>query len=294
MAGLNWNDLQYVLALRDGRTIKHAAHLLRTNPTTVSRHIKSLTQELGTTLFAPHKDGTWHITAEGRKLARIAEDLKAGLASLADDQDMDQEPRSVKITSLEFLLTHYIAPHIRPDTPALRGVELSLYAADRRLSLAYGEADIALRFGRPTEGQLLAAKVADVGFHVYHGTSELPGDWVGLPEEFDWLPEMQLGFAVFGKPPAVRVSAFATARETALASQFAAVGPAVVMLNNPRMQVSKDTPGIAREVWSVIHETRRHSKQLATIREWIKDAMQHTRVHQAPVAAPRLVISEKS
>lgn len=35
----------------------------------------------------------------------------------------------------------------------------------------------------------------------------------------------------------------------------------------------RDTPVAKREVWSVIHETRKFSRRLSTVREWIKQSV---------------------
>lgn len=280
---IDWNDLKYVMALRDGKTIKHAAELLKTNPTTVSRHIKKLSGQLGSTLFLLSKSGDWHITPKGEKLCQIAQNVRANLDHLVETEQSSLEEETVVVTSLEFLLTHFVARHLGRARRAYPHLNISLRGSDRRLSLAYGEADIALRFGRPQEGQLLASKVAEIEFDVFHaGTSQPSRNWVGLHEDLDWTPEMQMGFETFGGPPSIRVTSFSAAREAAFATNYATIGPAIVMEAGGKLRRSAILPGITREVWSVIHESRRTSESLQAIRECLKVSIQKSlREHRA-------------
>jgi len=60
----NWNDLIYCLALAEYKTMGKAAKVLRTNATTVSRHINSLSETYQQPIFI--KDGQeWRPTKFG-------------------------------------------------------------------------------------------------------------------------------------------------------------------------------------------------------------------------------------
>lgn len=270
---LDWNDLQYVLALKEGRTMKQAAVRLKTDPTTVSRHIKRVSSRFGTDLFKMRKGGHWEMTSHGAELTILAQSFKNGLDQLNGDDGVSAENETIVITSLEFMLTHYLAPHIADGIRCFPETKLSLVGSDKRLSLAYGEADIALRFGRPTEGQLIASKIADVSFEAFARPGVAPKGWIGMQEDLDWTPEMQLGLNHFGKLPALRVSSFAAAREASIATGLAAVGPAVIMQSGYHLEPLQNVTPVLREVWSVIHETRRTNQRLLAARSWIKQAV---------------------
>lgn len=100
-----------------------------------------------------------------------------------------------------------------------------------------------------------------------------PDNWIGMAESLDWTPEMRLGFQHFGAPPRLRVSSFAAAREAAIATGFAAVGPRVMMRQGQRLAPLADAETVKRGVWSVIHETRRYSPRLLAVRDWIRTAV---------------------
>ncbi len=271
---LDWNDLQYILALDEGKTMRRAAELLETNPTTVSRHLKTLSEERGAALFTRDKDGNCYLTQEGKQLREIATELRSRLQSLDTSTEDLNENEVITVTSLEFLLTHMLAPRIEEGNASFPNTRIHLIGSDRRLSLAYGEADLALRFGRPSEGQLIASKIAEVDFHIWRPLNCTAEEWVGLEEELDWTPEMQMGAAHFGKPPAIRVSSFAAARNAAASMGYHFVSPPAVVLPKRALFSPIDGEPTKREVWSVIHETQKHSQRLAAVRQWAKEAVQ--------------------
>lgn len=270
---LDWNDLKYVLALRDGGTMKRAAAFLKTDPTTVSRHIKRISTQLNADLFHLSKGGQWSLTPRGTELTILAQQFRDNLNRLHLGDTSLGESETVVITSLEFVLAHYLAPRVLGGIKSFPDTKISLLGSDKRLSLAYGEADIALRFGRPTEGQLLTSKVADVSFDIFIVPGYAPDNWIGMAEGLDWTPEMRLGFQHFGAPPRLRVSSFAAAREAAIATGFAAVGPGVIMRQGQRLEPMAGAETVTRSVWSVIHETRRYSQRLLAVRDWIRTAV---------------------
>ncbi|WP_299144054.1 LysR family transcriptional regulator [uncultured Tateyamaria sp.] len=263
----DWNDLQYLLALKEGGTMKRAAELLETNPTTVSRHIKRLSKKHGQMLFSQYKGEGWRMTTAGRKLAEMAEEFARKMDEFSSAAPGESE-EVVTITSLDFLTTYYLAPRVHELTRLHPNISLILAGSDKRLSLAFREADIALRFGRPMEGQLVAHKVADVQFRLWQPAVGEAHEWVGMTDDRDWTPDMVLGFTEFGKPPILRVSSYAAARRAAATMGYATVGPDAVMARCPELRAWTEAEGVTREVWSVIHESRRLDQTLAAVRNW--------------------------
>lgn len=279
---MNWNDLQYILALKEGGTMKQAANLLKTDPTTVSRHIKRIAGHFEMDLFKTQKGGHWVLTPQGEELTTLAKNFKMGLDQFHLGETGVTECETIVITSLDFMLTHFLSPKIGSGMACYPDTRLTLIAADRRLSLAYGEADSALRFGRPTEGHLNASKIADIAFELVRVKGTAPTGWIGLTEDLDWIPDMRRAHAHFGRPPVLRVSCYAAAREAALSTGLATIGPVVVMRNGGALEKVPDTAPIYREVWSIIHETRRLSQRLGAVRAWIKDTVLETQAqHQS-------------
>lgn len=270
----NWNGFQYVLALHEGGTMRQAAELLGTNATTVSRHIKRMSEQHGTMLFSMQKGGNWEITPDGKELLRLALEFKVKLDRLKLIEGESDDRQEIIVTSVEFLLAEYLTPQVGKCVRDFPQIDISLIGADRRLSLAYGQAHLALRLGRPTEGNLVASKIAEIPFGCWVPRDKPHvRDWVGLPEELDWTPEMELGYKVFGRPPRYRVSSFDALQKAAVSGGFAAVGPCIVMCRNGLLVPKDNTESVQREVWSVIHESNKLNSGLQQVRQWARDTI---------------------
>lgn len=286
----NWNGFQYVMALEEGGTMRRAAELLGTNATTVSRNIKRMYEQHGTMLFSMQKGGNWETTPDGKEFLNLALEFKVKLDRLKLMGEEVGERQQIIVTSVEFLLAEYLTPCMNELTKQMPNVEIALIGADRRLSLAYGQAHLALRFGRPTEGNLVASKIASISFGCWVPKDQQDArEWVGLPEELDWTPEMQMGYDVFGKPPFHRASSFDAVRKVAASCGYGAVGPCIVMHSGGALVPRPDSPSVERDVWSVIHETNKLNHAPTEVRQWARDTIviSQNRLRERHSCAPK-------
>lgn len=269
----NWDDLRFVVALARYGSMANAARHLRTNTATVSRRIKRLNQSANTALF--QKGATeWELTPEGRRLYDMAASFGDELETFkAASHTSAQTVQTVRVTSLEFLNAEVLAPAIRTFRENHANIAMELSATDRNVSLAYGEADIALRLSRPNEGRLVARRIADVRMGVFGHKGAKAKDWIGLPYELDWTPEMKNGHAHFGCEPALRLSSFSAIlkamHETGLngiAPQFLADRSGPFELLQPKEE------RCVREVWMLVHETRKNDLGIRNTCKWIENA----------------------
>lgn len=267
---LNWDDLKYVLAMEQFGNLTKAAKLLKTNPTTVSRKLKRLSESYGQTLFTRSRTGDWSLTDQGRVFAKAARRCQAEIDSLCDDP-VDEGPTEIKISTVDFIAEKIFAPNICELMTLDSQVSLTLDTQDKNVSLAFGEADLAIRLGRPKAGRLVVSKLTDIDMSVFSSGGVKTKDWVGLPIELDWVPEMKLGYAFFGRPPVMRMSTFASIRRAAYERGLSGIGPDVVFDGCCDMLKVRGQPmGTHREVWSVFHEERRQDKVLGQVRDWAK------------------------
>lgn len=265
----DWNNLRYLWALREGGTMRRAAEMLGTSPTTVSRHIRTLTEEFGQILALQTRGEDWTITPEGNKLVDLAADFNRKVASLDRQKPTDKHP-SISITSLDFVLTYYLAPHISGLLEKTPYLNVALLSSDRRLSLAFNEVDLALRFGRPEEGQLVTKKLYTVNMRIWQPVRGGTIHWVGMSEDLDWTPDMKMARDFFGCAPTVRTSSYSAAKQAAIDLGYCTIGPDVVMADCPHLVEAPGGTTVAREIWSVIHESRRHDQNLIATKQWLE------------------------
>lgn len=282
----HWDDLKYLLAVKEHGSLINAAKFLKTNPTTVSRHIKRLSDTYGLTLYNRTGNGDWKMTAMGDVFVLAAERCKKEIDGLSEPV-VEQETQCIKISTVEFIADRFLAPAIGEFFNPECGLSVSLDVQDRNVSLAFGEADLAIRMARPTSGRLVASKVGDVAMSVFCPVGGDKLNWIGLTDEYDWVPEMKLGLEFFGRPPALRMGSFASVRRAALESGLSCVGPDKMMTEWPELKRVEDAKRSAyREVWSVFHESRRQDKALLAAREWAKSCFDFSAQSSGAINAP--------
>ncbi|MEM6617962.1 MAG: LysR family transcriptional regulator [Pseudomonadota bacterium] len=270
----NWDDLRFVLALARYGSMNQAARHLRTNTATVSRRIRRINETHGSALFIKGQND-WHMTDAGRAVydvaARLADDL-VGLESLQPQPT--GEVRVVRVTSLDYLVTEVLAEGLPDFARSHPDVILELSATDANLSLAYGEADVAVRLTRPTEGRLVARRIAQLRMGVFGGDRGAEG-WIGLPFDLDWTPEMKNGLAHYGRAPAARLASFHAILSAAAIWGLGAVAPEFMAAGHAALRSRQDRALMPqREVWMVLHETRKSDQILREVCRWIEQRFQ--------------------
>lgn len=268
----NWDDLQTILALGRAGTMKGAAAALSVSETTISRRIQKITEGDGAALF-DRNGHRWTPTRLGSDLIEVAERVEAEI--FAAEKQMEAQANSLtgmlKISSLSFLNTHFITPHLARFQLKYPGVSIVLDASDEVVSLAYRQADIALRLARPSEGRLVSRRLCEIPMSVIARRGETPREWVGLAEALDWTPEMKLGFDHFGRPPSVRLDSFDGILNAVEASGLGGVAPTCIAANRRRI-LAQGAPA-QREVWLTYHEDLRGSMRARAGVEWLAEIL---------------------
>jgi DNA-binding transcriptional LysR family regulator len=168
----DWDDLRFLLAIaREGSTLA-AAKALRVSQPTVQRRLAALEEGIGRRLVERHPTG-YRLTGFGTLLLPHAEDVERSVAALRRRiASGGQEPGgTLRVTCPEGMASRLLAPLIesfRARHPELR---VDLIMTDRRLDLANGEAEVAVRVHEPGDGSLVARKVAESPWAVYASRS---------------------------------------------------------------------------------------------------------------------------
>ena len=266
----HWDDLRYLLALSEHTSLKNAAKFLKTDPTTVSRRIKRISEDTRKTLVTRQPNGEWVLTKDGRAFAAIANRCNVEIGIL--EGPVQKTSQNVTITTTDFLADHILAPQVSNVLSDQSDLIVDIDSHYQNVSLAYGEADLAIRLARPTSGKIVASKLADIEMDLFSKNGKMTKRWVGLPAKFDHHPEMKMCFEFFDCPPALRVSNFDNIRKIAVEQDLACMGPKFMMSEWGGLKsINHFSPPINREVWSIFHETRKHDEALMRVRRWVKD-----------------------
>lgn len=156
----DWDDLRYFLALHRHGSLVGAARAVRADPTTVSRRVSVLEKGLGTKLFVRSPDG-WTLTPSGQRMLAAAERAEDGaLGVMRGVEELQEAPEGrVRLTTIEPLAGWWMVEVFDAVRRQWPGIVLDLITTTRVLDLARGEADIALRVGRPQEPGLLSRRI---------------------------------------------------------------------------------------------------------------------------------------
>jgi DNA-binding transcriptional LysR family regulator len=169
----DWNDLRYFLAIaREGSTLA-AAKSLGVNQSTVQRRLAALEKQLGCALIERHPAG-YQLTELGRGLLPHAESVEQAASSLdrhvaSFDKAMRGTIRLTCSTAVAYrLMKSGVLDVFHARFP---GLKVELLMTERFLDLSKGEADVAIRGGKPEDESLVGRKIADVPWAVYASRS---------------------------------------------------------------------------------------------------------------------------
>ena len=171
---LDWDDVRVFLAVAREGSLSAAARRLGINHSTVSRRLINLESRTGSQPLFERRRSGYVMTATGERAFAEAQAMEAAadgfrLGIQAGEELSGPVRVSATATFAEQLLVAPLAA-LAAEQPRL---EIDLSAEDRNVSLARGEADIAVRLGRPLSGDALARAVATVTYQLYASSDYL-------------------------------------------------------------------------------------------------------------------------
>jgi DNA-binding transcriptional LysR family regulator len=162
VAALRWDDLEVVLALGRAGTISGAATRLGVNTSTIARRLDAMEASHGVHLFDRTPAGV-AATELAESLLPVAEAMEHAAAdAVRIVAGRETEPEgTVRLTAPPGLANWIVAPALvglrRRHPKLVLEIDASVGYAD----LTRREADLAMRSGRPTSGDLVAVRLAE-------------------------------------------------------------------------------------------------------------------------------------
>ena len=284
---MDWDRLRIFHIVADAGSFSHASDDLNTSQSAISRQISNLEYEIGIPLFHRHPRGLI-LTEQGELLYKrtrtIINIIKEAEFELTDSRERPSGDLSV--TTTVGLGANWLSPRLGDFTSQYPEINLELRLTDAELDIGMREADIAIRFHKPQQLDLIQRRLFTVHFHLFaspeyleeNGTPNKIGDlkshkiitYGKAPEylkEINWLENITREYKI---KPIVRI-----ANINALL-RAASAGIGIVML--PDYLVSDDDnliqivfneklPEI--DTYLTYAEERKNSKRIAVFRESI-------------------------
>lgn len=185
---MEWGDLHVFLNVARAGGIAAAARSLQMDPSTVSRRIARLEQEIGLTLF-DRGARRLNLTPEGAQLMDTAGRMESII--LRDVQGAVESRRAiagrVRIGTSEGFGAHYLAPRLPRLMHSHPGLSIDLVALPRNYSLALREVDVAITMDRPGAGDIRFKRLSAYTLGVFASREYLRR--YGRPETVDALQD---------------------------------------------------------------------------------------------------------
>jgi DNA-binding transcriptional LysR family regulator len=192
-AGMNWDDLRIILAVRDAGTYAGAAVKLRVDETTVSRRLTRIERVLGFALFAA-VDGVRRPTAEGERVASHIDAMARHVANIgAVGQRRAGPVGRFRIASVTSLAEEVLAPGLADLLVANPGLTVQLLISSEKVNFSRWEADLAVRLLQPAKGDFTIQKLTDTRLYFFEPADLTDTELVVCcyPGLFDRSPETQ-------------------------------------------------------------------------------------------------------
>lgn len=300
----DWNLLRSFIAVYEAGTLTEAARRLDSTQPNLGRHLRSLEDLLGEPLFV-RLPGRLKATDRAHMLHATLAPMKAAVleATRLFVETGEQVAGTVRLAVSEVYATHVVAPLAAQWLAEQPDLEIELSVSNQAENLLRRDADIAVRFFRPEQDDVIALHVGNTELGLYAHESFIarhgePTDYA-LPEGafvagFD-RETSPLASMMKGLPP--RQPMRLRLRTDAILARQAAVetglGVGVYLVD-----VAAERPGLRRilaerfgqpqEVWLCAHAELRRSASMRFVWNRLEAALRQrlAPVNAAEVAPP--------
>lgn len=290
---MDWDDLRYFLAVAETGSLSAAARQLGSHQPTVGRRIQTLEEHLGARLFKRHARG-FSLNQTGQSVIDAVRAM-AESATTVERRVTGRDARltgRVRISAVDAIATLWLTPVLAKLQALHPGIEIVLTPASHSADLTRLEADIAIRLFRPTDGQLVARRVAALAFGLFaapayleqHGTPEREKDLarhalIDFDDRLSHLPESQwLSRASDGRPPVFRSESTLTRAAAAAAgigisvlSLYGVAGQLGLLRILPKAKIPK------RDIWLVTHADLKQSARMRATLDFLAESFRRDR-----------------
>lgn len=274
----DWESLRSFAAFIDAGSLSGAARMLEVTHATIGRRLQQLEQSLGAPLFSRRADDI-ELTRLGEAVlaaARAMQEQTRQLARSLAGEDLRLEGK-LRLACTDAIGTLFLAPRLPALLERWPALDVEFTIGHQTVSLARREADLALRFARPQDGELIARPLGTMRFYLC-GTPEHVAAWrrarktvpfVGYDDGLPDIPETRwIAAHAAGNPVRFRSSSLMAQCMAARAGVGMALLPGYLVA--PELQTVDATPQVEREMWAVFHRDLKAVPRLRAVLEWLQ------------------------
>lgn len=279
---MNWNDLRHFIALANGGSLSAAARLLKTEHTTVSRRVAVLEADLGVRLFERNAR-RYRLTPEGEKIVGLAARLEEQALNIQRIATGRQTGVSgtVRISAPPAFASQFLAKRLDLLLASSPELEIEVIGENDLISLARGEAEIAIRMRRPEENAIVTRKAGEVAFGLYASRDYLtkrPKErwrFIGYDKTLDSAPQDQwLKTLAAGTSLQFRTNDLVTLMEATAGGLGVAVLPCFMADWDDRLEPAP-MAGVppSRSIWLLVHSDLSRSPRIRYVLDYLAQSI---------------------
>lgn len=275
----DWQDIRIFLALGRYGSLSAAARALSATHSTISRRLRSLEATLGEKLVERRPEG-YVLTEAGTRALAAAGDMEAAVQTLGRGSEDGSVRGLVRVNASPAISQGFLVAKLARLPLLYPGLDIDLASDLRAVSLERHVTDIAVRLGRPKDGDVIAKPLGKMGFGFY-GTKAVckriadgaEPVFIGFDEANAYIPEAEWLARHFPQARVVFRANNQVAQATAaLTGVGVALLPHYIGRSTPKLLPCDLAPAPSpppREIWLITRGQDRKNLPIRTVVDYL-------------------------
>jgi DNA-binding transcriptional LysR family regulator len=277
---IDWDDLRVFAALARAGSLSAAARELGVDHATVGRRVAALERALGLRLIdrLPRRAP---LTPRGLAVAAAAAPMEAAAVAVERLARLARRPAAnVRVSAPPALAAYVVAPRLAAFQRAHPEVTIALSGAPGAAALDRGEADVAVRMGRPEETGLVAKRIGRARFALYAApeVARTPRDawrFIGFEAALDHVTSQRwLKALTGGRELAFRASDLFSQAQAARAGLGVVALPRFVGHGDPWLvELSVEPAPPTQDLWLLVYPDARRAAATRAVTAFLAETV---------------------
>lgn len=283
---MNWEDLKFLAAIADNKTVRATAKKLGVHHSTVSRRVDALEHSTATKLLYRTPEG-YSLTREGEVLAKTAMEMRENIHNVEREISGGERALTgkIRVSMPEPLAVHAFAPRLPRFQQKYPHLDVSISSSYGMADLSRQKADIAIRLSNHPDENLFGKRLFKYANAVYVSRQHIEKfksnnwdncRWIGWSASYqqhgDWRKDS--GFEdtpVWGVFPDLSMQMALAEAGAGLAYLPCFLGDA-----NPRLVRANDKPvRPSRDVWILTHTDLKQASKIRAFMQFSEETLKH-------------------
>ena len=292
---MDWDLLRIFLSVAEAGSFTQAGKTVKLSQSAVSRQVARLEKSLGVSLFHRHPRGLV-LSEQGEDFFVTVKDMaaKLAMAEAVINESRERPEGPLKITTSVGFGSAWLTSRMNEFITLFPDIAVTLMLTDSlELDLSAREVDVAIRFARQSQPNLIQRRLMTIRYHVFASRGYLAE--YGTPMKAEDLDDHHI--IVYGeetpapisdinwllkagveekreREPALRVNSVYGIYRAVLSGLGIAALPYYMSDESPELvEVLPELRGPSFEVFFVYPEELRHSKRITSVRDFLVDAV---------------------